>query len=391
MKGIATPAARIDPIVCAGSLPPGANALPIGVASATVSAPTATDTASAIKTERATTTRTAPGRPAPTSIDTYRTEAMSMPIRVPAAAMNANWVPNVTMPSAAAPVSPPPNERAIRMFAANVPMTKTPSPMMFCAVPAASTRKSLPSVPANTPVGAAATSSCASSSGSIGREVCQPGSPGTLGGDAEVVEQGRGSGHRGLVAGEAAGRAGGECLLVPIAVDPPPPLEVGPHGRVRLAGGFADESSGGVDEDVVAHRHALAALDDAGGEVEGSRVDRGAHDTGHGLGAVHRGVPDGARVPFLQERDGRRRVAGRALGGERQRRREHLELRREPRPHEQIVQVVAELAAAQLDVAGPHIDRDQERLIQPSVHGQWLGPSDRLVPPAELLEHLERR
>ena len=87
-------------------------------------------------------------------------------MRVPAAAMNANCVPSVTIASAVAPASPPPNDRAIKMLAANVPITKTPSPTMFCAVPAAKTRKSLPSLPANTPLGSAAAASSASSSGS---------------------------------------------------------------------------------------------------------------------------------------------------------------------------------------------------------------------------------
>src|SRR5437588_403790 len=62
---------------------------------------------------------------------------MSIPNRVPAATMNANCVPIVTIPSATAPVPPPPNARAIRMFAANVPTTNTARPTMFCAVPAA--------------------------------------------------------------------------------------------------------------------------------------------------------------------------------------------------------------------------------------------------------------
>src|SRR6059036_1175531 len=89
---------------------------------------------------------------------------MSIPNRDPAATMNANWVPTVTTPSAIAPDAPPPKERAIRMFAANDPTTNTTSPTMFCAVPAARTRKSFPSVPANTPAGRPAASSWASSS-----------------------------------------------------------------------------------------------------------------------------------------------------------------------------------------------------------------------------------
>ena len=54
---------------------------------------------------------------------------MSIPNRVPAAAMNANCVPIVTMASAVGPLAP--NVREIRMFAANVPTTNTTSPTMF--------------------------------------------------------------------------------------------------------------------------------------------------------------------------------------------------------------------------------------------------------------------
>ncbi|TMK66816.1 MAG: hypothetical protein E6G52_03100 [Actinobacteria bacterium] len=60
---------------------------------------------------------------------------MSIPNRVPAAAMNANWVPRVTTPRAVAPAVPPPKARDTRTFAVNVPTTKTTSPTMFCAVP----------------------------------------------------------------------------------------------------------------------------------------------------------------------------------------------------------------------------------------------------------------
>ena len=67
---------------------------------------------------------------------------MSIPKRVPAAAMNANCVPRVTMPSATGPLAP--NAREIRMFAPKVPTTKTTRPTMFWAVPAASVLKSLP-------------------------------------------------------------------------------------------------------------------------------------------------------------------------------------------------------------------------------------------------------
>jgi len=143
-----------------------------------------------------------------------------MPKRVPAAAMNANWVPRVTTPSAIAPVSPPPNDREIRMLAAKLPITKTARPTMFCAVPAASVLKSLPSLPANTPCGSAAASSIASSSGSTGGKYRR-----RLRGHPKALEQGAAADHRiRLADGESR-----QPLLVRAAVGRPPSLERRPH------------------------------------------------------------------------------------------------------------------------------------------------------------------
>ncbi len=138
-NGIATAAARsaaaVVPAVCASP-----SARPTGPATRYTTIPTAIEIAAAIWIAFPTSGRIRPGWPAPTSIATYRTAAISIPNRVPAATMNANCVPIVTMPSATAPAPPPPNDRAIRMFAANVPTTNTARPTMFCAVPAARTR-----------------------------------------------------------------------------------------------------------------------------------------------------------------------------------------------------------------------------------------------------------
>ena len=57
-----------------------------------------TETASAIVTDRRTSPRARDGSLRPTKIATSRTLATSMPKRVRAAAMNANWVVRVTTP-----------------------------------------------------------------------------------------------------------------------------------------------------------------------------------------------------------------------------------------------------------------------------------------------------
>ena len=63
--------------------------------------------------------RERPDSPAPVSMATWRTAAMSIPKRVPAPTTNASCVASVTSPSATAPSAPPPKARKIRTFAAN--------------------------------------------------------------------------------------------------------------------------------------------------------------------------------------------------------------------------------------------------------------------------------
>ena len=60
--------------------------------------PQGTETAVAIRPARRTSARLRAASPRPTRIATRRTFATSMPNRVSAAAMNANWVVRVTTP-----------------------------------------------------------------------------------------------------------------------------------------------------------------------------------------------------------------------------------------------------------------------------------------------------
>jgi hypothetical protein len=104
-------------------------------------------------------------------------------------------------------------------------------------------------------------------------------------------------------------------------------------------------------------------------------------------------VPDGRLVGFAEQGDRTIGIAaaGRAFGRDRERGRKHLELRGVPRAREQILDVVVVLAAAELDIAGPDVDRDPERLVQPGVAGQRFGTGQCFIPPAQLVEQLERR
>ena len=69
---------------------------------------------------------TRPGSPLPTSMATLRTAAMSIPNRVAAPPMNANWVARVITPRASGPIS-----REMRTLLPSEAATKTPRPTVF--------------------------------------------------------------------------------------------------------------------------------------------------------------------------------------------------------------------------------------------------------------------
>src|SRR6266536_2318694 len=88
-------------------------------------------TTAATAAARSTTGRARPAASLPTSIATSRVAAMSIPNRVAAPPMKANWVARVTTPRAEGP-----SPREITMLAPREATTNTTSPAMFWPVPA---------------------------------------------------------------------------------------------------------------------------------------------------------------------------------------------------------------------------------------------------------------